>query len=68
MKLDVVCAISAYYTTLPGGQVGASRSHEEYFLQALSLALPPGTDRSVDHVCLLLGQCFYLLAVSRTDR
>ncbi|KAF5646495.1 transcriptional activator acu-15 [Fusarium tjaetaba] len=34
---------------------------------ALSLALPAGADRSMHHVSLLLAQCFYMLAVCRTD-
>lgn len=63
----VICAIGAYYTSLPGEQMGADKSHEVYFLRALSLALPAGTDRSIHHVSLLLAQCFYLLAVCRTD-
>jgi hypothetical protein len=65
---DVICAIGAYYTSLPGEQMGTDKSHEVYFLRALSLALPAGTDRSIHHVSLLLAQCFYLLAVCRTDK
>ncbi|ENH71321.1 hypothetical protein FOC1_g10006178, partial [Fusarium oxysporum f. sp. cubense race 1] len=63
----VICAIGAYYTSIPGEQIGANKCHEVYFLQALSLALPAGADRSIHHVSLLLAQCFYMLAVCRTD-
>lgn len=66
--VDVICAIGAYYTSIPGEQIGANKCHEVYFLQALSLALPAGADRSIHHVSLLLAQCFYMLAVCRTDR
>lgn len=63
----MICAIGAYYTSLPGARK-EDTSHEIYYLQALSIALPSGMDRSVEHVSLLLAQCFYLLAVGRTDR
>lgn len=65
---DVIFAIGAYYTSLPGAPKEEDKMHEVYYLQALSLALPAASDRSLDHVCLLLAQCFYLLAVCRTDR
>lgn len=66
--LDVICAIGAYYTCFPGKESGEQNCHEFYFVRALSLAPPPGVDRSVNQVSLLLAECFYLLSTCRTDR
>ncbi|KAF5641414.1 transcriptional activator acu-15 [Fusarium sp. NRRL 52700] len=65
---DVICAIGAYCNSIPGEQIGANKCYEIYFLQAISLALPAGADRSIPHVSLLPAQCFYMLAVCRTNR
>lgn len=39
-----------------------------YFRSALSYACRSDTERSIENVCLLLAQCFYLLATCQTDR
>ncbi|KAH6971189.1 fungal-specific transcription factor domain-containing protein [Ilyonectria sp. MPI-CAGE-AT-0026] len=65
--LYAICAIGAYYNSFLDNQTETNKLHEVYFLRALSLAPPPGIDLSINHVSLLLAQCFYLLAVCRTD-
>ena len=62
--LDVLFAIGAYYTSFPG----ASTAHEHHFHRALALAKVSMGERLVNRVSFLLAQCFYLLAVCRTDR
>lgn len=61
----VLCAIGAYYTSFPGQTKGLERHHEAYFQWSLTLAVT--SERSTNQVSLLLAQCFYFLAVSRTD-
>ncbi len=42
--------------------------HEHYFLRALSLSNVHSMERSTNQVSFLLAECFYLLAIYRTDR
>ncbi|VUC33466.1 unnamed protein product [Clonostachys rosea] len=65
--LYVICSIGSFYNSFPSDQTAASELHEAYFLRALSLAPPSGIDLSINHVSLLLAECFYLLAVCRID-
>lgn len=63
-SLDILFAIGAYYTSFPG----ASTSHEYHFHRALALSKASMGERSLNRVSFLLAQCFYLLAVCKTDR
>ncbi|CAK7231815.1 hypothetical protein SBRCBS47491_008057 [Sporothrix bragantina] len=71
--LYILFAIGACYNTASGGMAiqakqGNDTLHEQYYRHALSLASGAETpERSVSQVSFLLAQCFYLLAVCRTD-
>lgn len=62
--LDILFAIGAYYTSFPR----ASSAHEHYFHRALALSKVAAGHRSINRVSFLLAECFYLLAVCKTDR
>ncbi|KFG85393.1 hypothetical protein MANI_026129 [Metarhizium anisopliae] len=64
---DTICAIGAYYRTLPGKDETDDGLHEKYFLCALTLAPTTNLERSLAQVSLLLARCFYLLVVCRTE-
>ncbi|TPX15962.1 uncharacterized protein E0L32_000296 [Thyridium curvatum] len=63
---DMLFAIGAYYRSFPDNQ--SKGDHERYFFSALTLSNRECTERSANFVIFLLTQCFYLLAVCRTDR
>ncbi|KIX95747.1 uncharacterized protein Z520_08455 [Fonsecaea multimorphosa CBS 102226] len=46
----------------------ASHQHQRYFDDAIALTQKYTSRHTVDHVCALLAQCFYLLATCQTDR
>ncbi|KAJ3541516.1 hypothetical protein NM208_g4572 [Fusarium decemcellulare] len=62
--LYVICAIGSYYTSFPARDKN-SNLHELYFQRAM--ALTSGAHRSINYVSLLLVQCFYFLAICKTD-
>ncbi|KAK9444983.1 hypothetical protein VB005_01444 [Metarhizium brunneum] len=64
---DTICAIGAYYRTLPGKDETDDGLHEKYFLCALTLAPTTNLERSLAQVSLLLARCFYLLVVCKTE-
>ncbi|KAH7175369.1 fungal-specific transcription factor domain-containing protein [Dactylonectria macrodidyma] len=64
----VICAIGSYYTSFPGRDPNSNHQHEAYFQRAMTLAASTRAHRSIHHVSLLLLQCFYFLAVCKTDR
>ncbi|KID85941.1 Transcription factor, fungi [Metarhizium guizhouense ARSEF 977] len=66
--LYTICAVGAYYRTLPGKDETDDGLHEKYFLCALTLAPTTNLERSLAQVSLLLARCFYLLVVCRTER
>ncbi|KAG5755618.1 hypothetical protein H9Q72_002917 [Fusarium xylarioides] len=63
----VICAIGSYYTSFPGRDAVSQTRHECYFQRAMALAAATSGHHSIQQVTLLLVQCFYLLAVSKTD-
>ncbi|KAG7410984.1 putative transcriptional regulatory protein [Fusarium oxysporum f. sp. rapae] len=65
--LYVICAIGSYYTSFPGRDSDSRTRHERYFQRAMALTAATRRHHSIHEVSLLLVQCFYLLAVSRTD-
>ncbi|CAK7222189.1 hypothetical protein SCUCBS95973_004756 [Sporothrix curviconia] len=76
--LYILFAIGAYYNAASGGSFSSSSSqakaknadalHEQYYRHALSLVSGAEMlERSLNQVTFLLAQCFYLLAVCRTD-
>jgi hypothetical protein len=70
VSIDAICAIGAYYTSFPGSGSATEKTpvHETYFLWASSLAPSPGSEPSLNKLSLILTQCFYRLAVCKTDR
>lgn len=65
---DTICAIGAYYKTLPGKDETVGMLHEKLYSYALTLAPTSNMERSLGHVVLLLARCFYLLVVCKTER
>ncbi|KAG4277351.1 hypothetical protein FPRO04_07648 [Fusarium proliferatum] len=65
--LYAICAIGSYYTSFPGRDTVSQTRHECYFQRAMALTAATSGHRSIQQVTLLLVQCFYLLAVSKTD-
>ncbi|KAF5611543.1 acu-15-like transcriptional activator [Fusarium sp. NRRL 25303] len=65
--LYVICAIGSYYTSFPGRDAVSQTRHECYFQRAMALTAATSGHHSIQQVTLLLVQCFYLLAVSKTD-
>ncbi|KAF4333153.1 transcriptional activator acu-15 [Fusarium beomiforme] len=65
--LYVICAIGSYYTSFPGRDSDLRTRHERYYQHAMTLAAATARHRSIHQVSLLLVQCFYLLAVCKTD-
>ncbi|KAF7560098.1 hypothetical protein G7046_g4051 [Stylonectria norvegica] len=69
-QLYAVLAIGAYYSSFVG-QSNQSPStkllHQRYFQRSVYLSELGKLQRSVGNVSTLLTQCFYLLAVSKTD-
>lgn len=67
-----VFAIGACYETFADswkGKTAREKSHHnQYFDQALLISHQYEAKRSVEHICALLAQCFYLLATCQTDR
>lgn len=63
-SLDIIFAIGAYYTSFPE----ANTVHEQHFHRARALSKVEAVGRSVYRVSFLLAECFYLLAVCKTDR
>lgn len=47
---------------------GRSHQHQRYFEHATAIAQKYTSKHTVDFVCALLAQCFYLLATCQTDR
>lgn len=66
ISIDVIFAIGAYYTSF--SERDPKILHEHYFQKALSLSNSESMERSVNQVSFLLAECFYLLAICRTDR
>ncbi|KAH7157361.1 fungal-specific transcription factor domain-containing protein [Dactylonectria estremocensis] len=66
-SLYVICAIGSYYTSFPGRDPSSNHQHEAYFQRAMTLAASTKAHRSIHHVSLLLLQCFYFLAICKTD-
>lgn len=66
--IDTICAIGAYYRTLPGKEESADSLNEKLYSYALALAPASNMERSLAQVSLLLARCFYLLVVCRTER
>lgn len=66
--IDTICAIGAYYRTLPGKEESADSLNEKLYSYALTLAPASNMERSLAQVSLLLARCFYLLVVCRTER
>lgn len=66
--IDTICAIGAYYRTLPGKEESADSLNEKLYSYALALAPTSNMERSLAQVSLLLARCFYLLVVCRTER
>ncbi|KAI8660148.1 Zn(2)-C6 fungal-type domain-containing protein [Fusarium keratoplasticum] len=60
--LYVICAIGSYYNSFPGRD--SSTNHEHYFRCAV---IHSGKHHSINQVTLLLVQCFYFLAICKTD-
>lgn len=65
--LYAICAIGSYYTSFPGRDTVSQTRHECYFQRAMALTAATSGHHSIQQVTLLLVQCFYLLAVSKTD-
>lgn len=65
---DTICAIGAYYRTLPGKEESIDTLYEKLYSYALTLAPASNMERSLAQVSLLLARCFYLLVVCRTER
>ena len=63
---DMLFAIGAYYASFPGKST--NMLHEHYFRHAVALSNAGSVERSINKVSFLLAECFYLLAVCRTDR
>lgn len=66
--VDTICAIGAYYRTLPGKEESLDTLYEKLYSYALALAPASSMERSLSQVSLLLARCFYLLVVCRTER
>ncbi|KAL9476095.1 hypothetical protein ACSS6W_005936 [Trichoderma asperelloides] len=66
--LYTICAIGAYYRTLPGKEESIDTLYEKLYSYALTLAPASNMERSLAQVSLLLARCFYLLVVCRTER
>ncbi|OAA63726.1 Transcription factor [Niveomyces insectorum RCEF 264] len=64
--LYIIFAIGAYYGSVSGST--GDLLHEQYYHHALALSNVDTLERSLDEVSFLLAQCFYLLAVCRTDK
>ncbi|UKZ74707.1 hypothetical protein TrVFT333_002377 [Trichoderma virens FT-333] len=62
-----ICAIGAYYRTLPGKDEAGDTLYEKFYSYALNLAPTSIMERSLAQVSLLLARCFYLLVVCRTE-
>jgi hypothetical protein len=62
----MIFAIGAYYKSFAGGT--SDSRYERYFQHAIMLANGEATERSTNQVAFLLVECFYLLAVCRTDK
>ncbi|RKL46987.1 hypothetical protein BFJ72_g2724 [Fusarium proliferatum] len=65
--LYAICAIGSYYASFPGRDTVSQTRHECYFQRAMALTAATSGHHSIQQVTLLLVQCFYLLAVSKTD-
>ncbi|CAK7265235.1 hypothetical protein SEPCBS57363_001481 [Sporothrix epigloea] len=72
--LYILLAIGAYYHAASGGAAAtqanceASTQHQRFYRKAMSLVNgSEALERSLNQVSFLLAQCFYLLAVCRTD-
>ncbi|CAK7199514.1 hypothetical protein SEUCBS139899_002194 [Sporothrix eucalyptigena] len=64
----IIFAIGAYYNAASGGTATQDTLHEQYYRHALTLSSgSEPLERSLNQVSFLLAQCFYLLAVCRTD-
>ena len=63
---DMLFAIGAYYASFPSKSTDSLHGH--YFQHAVALSNAKPVERSIDKVSFLLAECFYLLAVCRTDR
>ncbi|KAL7932560.1 fungal-specific transcription factor domain-containing protein [Trichoderma chlorosporum] len=62
-----ICAIGAYYRTLPGKEESADSLNEKLYSYAMALAPASNMERSLAQVSLLLARCFYLLVLCRTE-
>lgn len=66
-----IFALAACYHSFsqPGtDQASSGRpEHQLYFEQALHISQQYQAERTLDHICALLAQCFYLLATSEKD-
>ncbi|RDW71451.1 hypothetical protein BP6252_08014 [Coleophoma cylindrospora] len=61
-------AIGAYYDSFPRSNNVETRTHLQYFAQALSFGDSMMTDCTLANVQALVAQCFFLLATGQTDR
>ncbi|KAB8221889.1 fungal-specific transcription factor domain-containing protein [Aspergillus novoparasiticus] len=65
---NFIFAIGSYYASFPHGRHGGSYHYFRYFEQGLYFSRELGADCSLVNIWNLLVQCFFLLAVSHTDR
>ena len=71
--LVTLFAIGSCYDSIaePATQQGSDSTatlHEHFFKHATSVTHSWAAQRTVEHICTLLAQCFYLLATCQTDR
>ncbi|KIW86522.1 hypothetical protein Z517_01920 [Fonsecaea pedrosoi CBS 271.37] len=71
--LLTIFAIGSCYTGIAEAEGGTSNpqtscQHQRHFDRAIAIAQNYSSHHTVDHVCALLAQCFYLLATCQTDR
>lgn len=65
---DFIFAIGSYYMSFPRDETRDLQLHFQYFDQGSYFSNQFGAMCSLTNVWALLVQCFFLLAVSQTDR
>ncbi|KAJ4533877.1 hypothetical protein HRR80_004550 [Exophiala dermatitidis] len=71
--LLTIFAIGSCYVRIAEAESEASNpqmsyQHHRHFDRAVAIAQNYSSKHTVDHICALLAQCFYLLATCQTDR
>lgn len=61
-------AIGSYYKSFVNEGTSVNKSHEHYYRLGAALLNVENPERSLNQVACLIAKCFYLLAVSKTDR